>query len=262
MRQTLRWLGHVCRMQIHRLPKLALFGTWIQNTSSPIRSHNHLIWIHTTLTEADIHPMDFFRLAQNTDITKWEQLIKRAFPQPRLTPAAARTLNHWRSGRPPPRPQSPTLSSNPEYVAYPGEQSARKCRASSNSRRYRHFNTTTDSPTPSRIPPSPPSPVTNAANAAKPSPHPMHGSIMNPEYYTLSQMQTTRTYSVGDPTLPPSSTHFPKHGNSTRMALSTPTSRKTLAGEWPSTVATTPPTPIASANCTPLSASTERINAF
>ena len=100
MRQTLRWLGHVCRMQIHRLPKLALFGTWIQNTSSPIRSHNHLIWIHTTLTEADIHPMDFFRLAQNTDVTKWEQLIKRAFPQPRLTPAAARTLNHWRSGRP------------------------------------------------------------------------------------------------------------------------------------------------------------------
>ena len=125
--------------------------------------------------------------------------IPPASPYPRCRPHAQPLAQR----PPPPRPQSPTLSSNPEYVAYPGEQSARKCRASSNSRRYRHFNTTTDSPTPSRIPPSPPSPVTNAANAAKPSPHPMHGSIMNPEYYTLSQMQTTRTYSVGDPTLPP-----------------------------------------------------------
>ena len=43
--------------------------------------------------------MDFFRVAQNMDVTRWEQLIKRAFPQPRLTPAAARTL-HWRRGRP------------------------------------------------------------------------------------------------------------------------------------------------------------------
>ena len=70
MRQTLRWLGHVCRMQIHRLPKLALFGTWIQNTTKPIRSHNQLIWINATLKEADIHNLDFFRLAQNLDATK------------------------------------------------------------------------------------------------------------------------------------------------------------------------------------------------
>ena len=44
MRQTMRWLGHICRMQLHRLPKMALFGTWIQNTSNPIRTHNQLIW--------------------------------------------------------------------------------------------------------------------------------------------------------------------------------------------------------------------------
>ena len=134
MRQTLRWLGHVCRMQIHRLPKLALFGTWIQNTSSPIRSHNHLIWIHTTLTEADIHPMDFFRLAQKHGRhqmgTANQTRIPPASPYPRCRPHAQPLAQR----PPPPRPQSPTLSSNPEYVAYPGEQSARKCRASSNSR--------------------------------------------------------------------------------------------------------------------------------
>ena len=205
-------------------------------------------------------------LAQNMDVTKWEQLIKRAFPQPRLTPAAARLLNHWRRGRPLPdhshlrfrrtRNTWHTPASRVPVNACP------VCLEQFPTLRYKHCNTTTVSPMPSLIPPSPPSPVTNAANAAKPSPHPMHDSITNAEYYTQYQMQTTRTYSVGDHTLPPSSTHFPQHGNSTLMALSTPTSRKMLDGEWQSTVATIPPTPTASANCTPLSVSTKRINAF
>ena len=100
MRQTMRWLGHVCRMPLHRLPKLALFGTWIQNTSNPIRSQNQLTWLHHTLATADIHPLDFFRLAQNLDATKWEHLIKRAFPISRLPPTAARQLNRWRHHQP------------------------------------------------------------------------------------------------------------------------------------------------------------------
>ena len=83
-----------------RLPKLALFGTWIQNTSNPIRSHNQLTWLHHTLVTADIHPLDFFRLAQNLDATKWEHLIKRAFPISRLPPTAARQLNRWRHHQP------------------------------------------------------------------------------------------------------------------------------------------------------------------
>ena len=100
MRQTMLWLGHVCRMPLHRLPKLALFGTWIQNTSNPIRSQNQLTWLHHTLATADIHPLDFFRLAQNLDATKWEHLIKRAFPISRLPPTAARQLNRWRHHQP------------------------------------------------------------------------------------------------------------------------------------------------------------------
>ena len=100
MRQTMRWLGHICRMQLHRLPKMALFGTWIQNTSNPIRTHNQLIWLSQTLSAADIHPLDFFRLAQNLDVTKWEHLITRAVPLSRRPRAAARQLNRWRHHHP------------------------------------------------------------------------------------------------------------------------------------------------------------------
>ena len=98
---------------------------------------------------------------------------------------------------------------------------------------------------PSLIPPSPP-PVTNAANAAKPftTPH----ARLNHEcriLYAIPDADDTDLFGWRTVHSPPSSTHFPKHGHSTLMDLSTPTSRKTLAGEWQSTVATTPPTPTA-----------------
>ena len=69
------------RMPIDRLPKLALFGAWVHNTRSPTKTHTQTYWISEVLRTADIHPLDFFRLAQNRDPTKWDALIKQAFPR-------------------------------------------------------------------------------------------------------------------------------------------------------------------------------------
>ena len=74
-------------------------------------------------------------------------------------------------------------------------------------------------------------------------------------------MSECRDQSTGNPFALPKLTRSPKHGNFTQMALSTPGPHKTQDGEWLSTVAKTTPTAIASAHCTPLFASTKRINA-
>ena len=55
MSQTLNWLGHICRMPIDRLPKLALFGTWVHNTRSPTKAQTQTYWISEVLKEAEIH---------------------------------------------------------------------------------------------------------------------------------------------------------------------------------------------------------------
>ena len=81
-------------MPIDRLPKLALFGTWIHNTRSPTKAHTQTYWISEVLRTADIHQLDFFRLAQNRDPTKRDALIKQAFPHRTLTTSAKRALNH------------------------------------------------------------------------------------------------------------------------------------------------------------------------
>ena len=100
MSQTLKWLGHICRMPIDRLPKLALFGTWIHNTRSPTKAQTQTYWISEFLKEADIHHLDFFRLAQNKDPTRWNALIKHAFPHHSIPRAGKPLLNNWQLGQP------------------------------------------------------------------------------------------------------------------------------------------------------------------
>ena len=80
--------------------------TWLylepgfHNTRSPTKAHTQTYWISEVLRTADIHQLDFFRLAQNRDPTKWDALIKQAFPHRTLTTAAKRALNNWRPGHP------------------------------------------------------------------------------------------------------------------------------------------------------------------
>ena len=100
MSETLKWLGHICRMPIDRLPKRALFGTWVHNTRSPTKAQTQTYWISEVLKEADIHHLDFFRLAQKKDPTRWNALIQKAFPHHTIPRAGKPLLNNWRIGQP------------------------------------------------------------------------------------------------------------------------------------------------------------------
>ena len=90
-------------MPIDRLPKLALFGTWIHNTRSPTKALTQTYWISEALKAADIHHLDFFRLAQNQDPTRWQALIKHAFPPMCIPRAGKQVLRDFNGTGPPTR---------------------------------------------------------------------------------------------------------------------------------------------------------------
>ena len=68
-RQTLMWLGHVARMPVHRLPKLALFGWWDGHDARQRAPWSYATWLEQTLRHAGIPVLDWFRLAQRKEGT-------------------------------------------------------------------------------------------------------------------------------------------------------------------------------------------------
>ena len=87
MSQTLKWLGHICRMPIDRLPKLALFGTWVHNTHSPTKAQTQTYWISEVLKEADIHHLELLSVGTKQGPHPVERAYTEGFPSPHHSPS-------------------------------------------------------------------------------------------------------------------------------------------------------------------------------
>ena len=99
-RQSLKWLGHVARMNTNRRPKQALFG-WARDF--PTRNHAPMSqhqWLQEVLNKANVPNIDWFRLAQ--DRKKWFSLINKVCPREELDKDKEKALNKWWPGKPVP----------------------------------------------------------------------------------------------------------------------------------------------------------------
>ena len=78
-RITLKWLGHVARMHKDRRPKQVLFGWWKDHRRLAHGSKfEQTRWISHILEQAQISPVDWFRLAR--DRAGWKRKIWETFP--------------------------------------------------------------------------------------------------------------------------------------------------------------------------------------
>ena len=90
-RQVLRWVEHVSRMPVDRLPKQAMFG-WPAGLETQ-RFHVS-VWVNWIFSKCGIPPMHWFAFAQKP-ARNWIKLINQAIPRPKLKPAQALAVNQW-----------------------------------------------------------------------------------------------------------------------------------------------------------------------
>ncbi|CAE8679070.1 unnamed protein product [Polarella glacialis] len=98
-RQSLLWLGHVARMPKERRPKQALFGWWEGHQTMPHAPFGQSQWLDALRREANIHGMDWFRMAQNRKL--WLKTVNAAFPIHAKKPELESKLNKWLPGKRP-----------------------------------------------------------------------------------------------------------------------------------------------------------------
>ena len=87
-RSTLRWLGHVARMNCHRLPKIALFGWPKGHEERRSGRYTFPLWAQWLLSQHGIPLMDWFRLAQKPT-RRWVRIVNKALPRRRELGTAA-----------------------------------------------------------------------------------------------------------------------------------------------------------------------------
>ena len=116
------WLGHVARMHIPALPKLALWG-WPKSSKLGSRCRTQGTWLKSLLAKTSISPRDWFRISVSRG-GQWQAAGRRLFPKKRLSKEQSTRLRAWHRGSPlpmpppkrvrrfdsvPPRPSGPTV---------------------------------------------------------------------------------------------------------------------------------------------------------
>ena len=89
-----KWLGHVARMRVPVLPKIALWG-WPLSSKPGSRKRLQGSWLKTVLAKTSISPRDWFRLAVSRG-GQWQAAGRRFFPRKRCSKDQALRLRSWR----------------------------------------------------------------------------------------------------------------------------------------------------------------------
>ena len=97
-----KWLGHVARMHVPALPKLALWG-WPLSSKPGSRKRLQGSWLKTVLAKTSISSRDWFRVAVSRG-GQWQAAGRRFFPRKRCSKDQALRLRSWRKGSPLPMP--------------------------------------------------------------------------------------------------------------------------------------------------------------
>ena len=114
-RSTLRWLGHVARMNCHRLAKIALFG-WPKGHEEHRSGRYTLpLWAQWLLSKHGIPLMDRFRLAQKPT-RRWVHIVNKAPPRRRLSLQQTLLINNWQPGDEVPQPAPPNWAPPLPYM--------------------------------------------------------------------------------------------------------------------------------------------------
>ena len=105
-RNVLRWVGHVARMPISRLPKIALFGWPQKMTKHTSGRFTYPMWIKWLLQKHGISHMDWFRLAQKPT-SQWLSILNTKLPRSKPSSEQVLVINQWKPGDDLPSPPTP-----------------------------------------------------------------------------------------------------------------------------------------------------------
>ena len=96
------WLGHVARMHIPALPKLALWG-WPSTSKAGSKRRLQGSWLKAVLAKTSLSARDWFRIAVSRG-GQWQAAGRRFFPKRKMSKEHSLRLRAWKKGSPLPTP--------------------------------------------------------------------------------------------------------------------------------------------------------------
>ena len=96
------WLGHVARMHIPALPKLALWG-WPSTSKAGSKRRLQGSWLKAVLAKTSLSARDWFRIAVSRG-GQWQAAGRRFFPKRKMSKEHSLRLGSWKKGSPLPIP--------------------------------------------------------------------------------------------------------------------------------------------------------------